>query len=423
MRYPRAIVVLTSSSSSQLDNQTEPSCRRWAYAWNRYADQCQLPGRFIIRERKIVFTQSHGSCTMFATDNEGKAEGFHPVIAAGEQRMLIVINEAKNVDDKIYGAMYRCRGYTDMLEISSPEQMSGEFYKNSLKSGIRQVRIDWRQCPHISEEEYNSALEDHGGNAQDPWMLSSFEAEFADQVSDVIIPVDLVRTLIRNPPALKAGEMISAGTDIAVVNDEAVVTIFTGNHWKQTIRRRGFPSMTYLEDWLDEIYKTFKPTHIPIDYDGIGRGPVDNLVNRRGWTQIIPVQNGSAAHRNHLYLNRGTELYAEARRLIEARAIKIDGTDERMISQLTSRRVITGNKGKKILESKKQAKARGIPSPDRADSLVLALSVHSYESLVVGRRSLEEQEERIAIKSDADLQKILRGYYLKPKQKWKALNF
>jgi len=183
--------------------------------------------------------------------------------------------------------------------------------------------------------------------------------------------------------------------------------------------------MNFLEDWLDDIYKEFKPTHIPIDYDGIGRGPVDNLMNRRGWTQIIPIQNGSSAHRSHLYLNRGTELYAETRRLIEARAVKIDGTDDKMINQLTSRRIMSGNKGKKILESKKQAKARGVPSPDRSDSLVLALSVHSYESLVVGRQSLEEadKEHRITIRSDADLMKFIRNQYLKPTQKWKALNF
>lgn len=426
LKFPRAIVPLTSSSRDQLNTQTEPSCRRWANAWNLFAEQCQLPGRFIIRERKLVHTLTHASCTMFATDEEGKAEGFHPILAAGDQRMLIVINEAKNVSDKIYGALYRCRGYTDFLEISSPEQTSGEFYKNAQRSDVTVVRIPWTECPHITEEEYKVALEAHGGNAQDPWMLSSFEAEFADPSSDVAIPRLVVTECLRNPPAKKAEHIISAGTDMAVVNDETVVTIYVGNQWKASIRRRGFPSMTYLEDWLHEIYTEYKPTHIPIDYDGLGRGPVDNLVNRRGWTQIIPTQNGSTPARPHLYANRGTELYAEALRLITARVVTLDKSDEIMLQQLTTRRMLSGAKGKKILESKKQAKARRIPSPDRADSLVLALSVHNYESLVLGSKVIDDipKEQLVPIRGPEDLRKYLRQMQQKQTGiQWKAMNF
>ena len=48
--------------------------------------------------------------------------------------------------------------------------------------------------------------------------------------------------------------------------------------------------------------------------------------------------------------------------------------DEDLVAQLTTRRWKPTSKGKIRLESKDDARVRGIPSPDRADALVLAFA-------------------------------------------------
>lgn len=422
LRFALSRVVLTTSSAGQLTTQTEPSIRRWATKWNTYAKLAGINSQIIIKENFFYCTSSHGHAKLFATDEAGKAEGFHPELSADGAKLVMIVNEAKNVKDIIYDALYRCRGWTDFLEISSPEKCSGEFYKNSLREDVVQVKIKWTECPHITKEEHDRDLERHGGNVLSPWYLSSYMAEFADPTSDAAIPAQIVSECLRSRPE-KTGDALTIGVDIAVVCDEIVVTGYRGNHWKFTLVRTGFPSMTHLEDWLHEIFTDKQPRSIFMDYDGIGRGVVDNLVNRKGW-DIVGVQNGSSAHRSNLYCNRGTELVANLRRLIENRLITLDPQDAKLHMQLGTRRVISRPGGKQILESKKEMKKRGLKSPDRMDSLVLATCNLYFEDLIGKVRKtstiVDVDAQVTVITDDDDYRKYLKTQQT-PRHKWKTI--
>ena len=103
--------------------------------------------------------------------------------------------------------------------------------------------------------------------------------------------------------------------------------------------------------------------------------PMCHQLAEMGWP-IHQVNLGGRAHDPDRYTNRGTEMWFEAARQID-RCEAILPDCEILHSQLTTRRVATSKTGKLNLESKKEMKARGFSSPDRADALVMAMASFS----------------------------------------------
>jgi len=96
--------------------------------------------------------------------------------------------------------------------------------------------------------------------------------------------------------------------------------------------------------------------------------------------------NQSPPINKHRYSNRGAELWYNGSRILTEGYFIIDDTDTKLIQQLGNRYYKQGDTGGKIaLESKASAISHGRPSPDRADSLMLALcgkTVDDFKGIV-----------------------------------------
>ena len=99
------LVVVTSSSGVQLTAQTETYISRLCHQFNAWIGR----NVFKVIKRHIVCTETGSECRLFATDEPGKAEGYHPLVPGAE--MAIVANEAKTIEDGIFQALSRCTGY------------------------------------------------------------------------------------------------------------------------------------------------------------------------------------------------------------------------------------------------------------------------------------------------------------------------
>lgn len=109
-----------------------------------------------------------------------------------------------------------------------------------------------------------------------------------------------------------------------------------------------------------------------IDEIGIGRGVVD-----RGREQAFPflgVNVGEKAKDDERFANLRAELYWHVRTLFEMGLIDIDPLDEDLASELAEIRFERTSRGQVKIESKREARARGVKSPNRADALMLAMS-------------------------------------------------
>jgi phage terminase large subunit len=94
------------------------------------------------------------------------------------------------------------------------------------------------------------------------------------------------------------------------------------------------------------------------------------------------------------YDNKITEAWFELSHLMKNHQVHIPN-DSILIQQLTSRKYLTTNKGKLIIETKDQYMKRDQPSPDRADALVMAF----YEGQIARARvARQDPGKRIGVK-------------------------
>ena len=89
----RSQVIITSASGVQLSNQTEAYIAILAEKINAYTMQLIGAPILKVRKRQITCLLSGSRIVLFATDEEGKAEGYHPLEPDAE--MLIIVNEEK----------------------------------------------------------------------------------------------------------------------------------------------------------------------------------------------------------------------------------------------------------------------------------------------------------------------------------------
>jgi hypothetical protein len=103
---------------------------------------------------------------------------------------------------------------------------------------------------------------------------------------------------------------------------------------------------------------------------GLGKPILDRL-KRQGWSNIRYIDNRTASSRPKTYKNRGAELYFNVRILFE-RGELIILNEPVLVRQLSTRYYKLMDGSIHQLLSKVESRSRGYPSPDRADSFVLA---------------------------------------------------
>ena len=107
------------------------------------------------------------------------------------------------------------------------------------------------------------------------------------------------------------------------------------------------------------------------DDGGLGRPMIDRL-SENGW-QIRRLNFGSPARLADGFANIGAEIWYEGRTLIEQGKVILPN-DKELVAQLTSRKGWPDSKGRLKLEAKEELRGRNLPSPDRAEAVLGALS-------------------------------------------------
>jgi len=388
----KARVIITSSSGVQLTAQTENYIRSLAQSVNDY-HQCEI---FRIRQRYIKCMLSGSEIRMFATDEAGKAEGYHPLEPNAE--MTIIVNEAKSVSPEIFGALKRCTGFNYWFNISSAGEPFGDFY-NSFTSWTHTRRITAFDCPHISRSEIEEARRDLGENSA--LFRSIYLALFTSLSNETVIPKELVEQILKsqtlNPPERIHLKNDRIGLDLAAGGDENTIYFCNGNKCLKEVCFREVDT----EIAADRIDLEFRKFGLPKDYKyifaddgGVGHAIIDKL-RRKGWININRVNNQSAAISKKLYGNKGAENWIRFSRIVEERFFDLTTVSTKCHEQLYSRHYKkTNTSGRLFLESKKEAKAEGRPSPDRADGLVLAYTGVSLDDFTADGVVKEKPDNR-----------------------------
>ena len=387
----RCLVLITSSSGTQLTAQTENHIATLAREFNEYACSVGLcpTGQkvFHVRQRYIRCNLSGSEVRMFATDEAGRAEGYHPLEPGA--KMLIIVNEAKTVSEEIFEALTRCTGFSHWLNVSTPGEPKGSFYDSFLNWQCTR-HVTTYDCPHLPEEQREEDRRKYGEHS--PLYRSKHLALFTSYGGTCIIPLESVNGLLLEPPELSSSLPERIGIDLAAGGDENCMTRVKGLrlleefYFHETDTTR---TADTLERKLIEWGISRDCEQLSADDGGVGHAIIDMLV-RRGW-KIRRVLNQSPAWDKKKFGNRGAELWFLVKRIFEEHLFDPSGLSAKTRTQLTTRQYKkTAVSDRIFLESKKEAKAHGRPSPDRADAFVLTFNGFSLDDVMNSVRSVTE---------------------------------
>jgi hypothetical protein len=405
-RYPEGIVLTTSSTLRQVRTQL------W-FEIHRLVERAKVPFPKL-KTTELKFRDDNNFALGFSTDQAENFQGFH-----GKQ-VLIIADEAPGIEpgifDAIAGTMAGGRVHTVMA--GNPTIPSGPFFDAFTKDcGLwKCLSIDAFDSPNLKGlnleqllamdpaeggpldhnplpqlvtrrwvyEQYRAWW--HGNESSSPNWLSRVLARFPDQAQNALFRMRWLERArqhaLQNPITGAGPGALVAGVDVGGGEAETVAYVgeSNGDCWK-IIRMgawRGEDTRGQVVGFLNE----FRTRLSLVRVDSIGIGHNFGLHLRDCGFRVELVKVGMPCESMpHLGEND------PARRFVNLKACfyqaladalerdQVDGlTDEETIGQLAGIRRELDSRGRMKIESKEQARARGVPSPDRADALMLALA-------------------------------------------------
>jgi phage terminase large subunit len=318
-------------------------------------------------------------------------QGFH------EDYMLFVVDEASGVEDKIMEAILGTLSGAEnkLLMCGNPTRTSGVFYDSHHKDRVdyKTHKVSSWDSPRASKDNIERLIRKYGRDSD--VVRVRVYGEFPKSEPDVFIALEWAETATDREVEPIESEL-HIGVDVARYgDDETVIAPRIGGkvfellcyHKKSTTETTGNIIATARR--FHSLYPFLRHVFVNIDDDGVGGGVTDQLneiINSETFPfsiQVNPIGNGRTALDNEHYDNRGTEIWAAVRdRLKDNLSAFLLGEqlvielpkDERLLSQLTTRKYRMTSKGKIVLERKEDMKKRGLDSPDRADAVALAFA-------------------------------------------------
>ncbi len=239
--------------------------------------------------------------------------------------------------------------------------------------------IDSRTVEGTNKEELNRDVERYGED--NDYIRYSVRGEFPRRGTAQFIGHDVVAAA-RRYKAQGYEHLPSILTcDVARFGDnETVFGLRQGRRFDILEAHRGLDTVQ-TTDRAIELIRKHSPDATVIDGDGIGGAVVDGL-KHRGYNiangfKIFEFHGGETAHDSKMYFNRRTESWGMMRDWLTLGAQISDEPElERQLTGL-SYHIVQGKvqNGSVILESKEDARQRGIESPDRADCLAMSFAV------------------------------------------------
>lgn len=327
----------------------------------------------------------------------GKAQGFHA------PHQLVVITEAQAVDESIYEQLDgvltsdHCRKYI----AGNPLMAQGHFWRifNDSKVGNEYEKFTFScyDAPNVKERknifpgmvsyEWVEACRKKWGEDSALWegrVLGQFPRV---SVQTLLSMDECIRsTRVEKPsPGLKV-----LAIDPARFGDDSTgMSICVGGRQVYLNKESG-KATTETEGEILGLVAEHNPQVLVIDEGCMGGGILDHVTKELESNENINIVTFNFGGRptDSKFANIGTEAYFTVCENIRKGLIRLE-EDQDLFNQLCSRKYGFSTKGQLIIESKKDMKKRGFPSPDVADATVMAL----FHSIGEEEAKTEEEEE------------------------------
>ena len=353
-----------------------------------------------------------------STNDSVRFQGWHGTI-------LIVLDEAPGVLPGIYEAIegIRAGGNVHVLELGNPVIASGHFHDSftshrSNRSlftisafdtpnlqgvsltyagpdgnpvtvgsgrdllGLSEEELEHNQRPYLTSRRWVKEKFTEWGVAS-PLFQARVLGNFPLQSEDALISLAWLESARNREPHSKIEGDVYYGIDVAGPGeDETVVCRRVGD---VITRIKGFsmsdPRGAVLAELREDMAAgRLKPGSVSVDSIGMGYNFALHLRDHGVPVQMVNVGEAPSAMKDeHMvpyadkYANLKAQLYWGLR--LRLQSGELAGLhDDRTIAQLTSVRYAHNSRGRVQIESKEDARKRGVKSPDRAEAVMLCFA-------------------------------------------------
>ncbi len=243
-----------------------------------------------------------------------------------------------------------------------------KFKENGLKPG----HLNWRR---IKLQDFKGDYEQKCRKFRQEYPFTDDEA-FLSSITDTFIRTDWVTKARKSNVDSKSSLVI--GVDPARMGGDRTVIIRRRGRKAYKLETHYNIDLMELSGIIKRIIDKEEPRRVCIDSIGIGAGVVDRL-NELGYTDIVEGVN--VARRADLpdkYKNLRAELWDAMREwLLQESEVELPDSDE-LQTDLTSLGYKYDSSDRLQIESKDDARKRGLLSPDTADALMLTFYGGEY---------------------------------------------
>lgn len=271
------------------------------------------------------------------------------------------------------------------IDISTPNGAGNPFYRKRHGGKIDVFVFDWHDDPRKDQAWYDKQCE-----TLDPVVVAQeIDRDYSASMGDAFIPSELVAAAQQNGPGdIESVGPLQLGVDVARFGDDkSAITARRGRvvYWQRVYS--GLDTMAVAQKVKNEVDAFAaagqRVDQIAVDTIGIGSGVADRLrmfypdvKNPMGQItehSIVVDVNSSLVVDDGENFNLRAQMWANGRDWLKNGPVSLPNDPELRTDLTALKYKFKANL--RLIESKQEAKKRGIKSPDRADSLMLTFAI------------------------------------------------
>lgn len=361
--------VVTANTEGQLNDKTWPELSKWhslfiARHWFQWT-ATQFYYKLYPEDKRKNYCFD---AIPWSAERPEAFAGLHNETSS----VVVIFDEASGVHDKIWevaeGAM--TDGEPFWFAFGNGTRADGRFYEcfNRFRNFWNRYHVDSRSVRITNKIVLQGILDKFGEDSDEARVR--VKGQFPRGSADGYITPEEVDAAMHRDLYHDEGAALIMAVDVARFgNDKSVIRFRQGNDMR-SIKKKEFAGLDtqQLAAKVADCIDFYDPDATVVEGSGVGGGVVDAL-KARGY-KVIEVNPGKRANNENDYQNIRAEMYGKLREwLRKSGCIPDDEPD--LIADLTKVRYTYDNKNRLLLESKRDMKDRGLPSPDDGDSAAL----------------------------------------------------
>ena len=365
--------IVSANSEAQLRSVTWAEITKWAALllnshWFEISATRVMPAKWIAElvERDLKVGTRYWSVEgrLWSEENPDSYAGVH-----NQAGVMVIFDEASGIPDSIWsvtaGFFTENTPHRFWLAFSNPRRNEGYFFEafHAKRNFWQTQNIDAREVEDTDKGVYEQIIAEYGADSKQAKV--EVYGQFPSDSDDQFIPPSIVDQAVSRPRYQDAHAVRVIGVDPARTGaDSTVIVVREGRDLVAVRRYNGEDTMATVGRIIDAI-EEWNPALVVLDEGGLGYGILDRLKEQR-YKVVRGVNFSWKSKTPQMYANKRAELWGLMREWLQSASIP---NDKQLKADLSAPHQKPNSSGSIQLESKKEMKSRGLPSPDAADAL------------------------------------------------------